>query len=85
LLDLQPVPVSSLSSLAKELKIGYLNQIQTQVYNSLVNSEKNGFLGAAEGSGKFTLILFCIHKYLEIGKKVVVMLPFRSLLASKVI
>jgi replicative superfamily II helicase len=53
-----------LPAIAKTLKIGYLNQIQTQVYNTFVNSDKNCFLGAAEGSGKFTLALFAIYRCL---------------------
>ena len=85
LLDLQPLPASSLPSLAKDLKISYLNQIQTQVYNAVVNSDKNCFLGASEGSGKFTLALLSISKCLENGKKAVVMLPFKSLLSAKVL
>jgi pre-mRNA-splicing helicase BRR2 len=38
LLDLQPMPASNIDQLlAKELKITYLNQIQTQAYQSIVN------------------------------------------------
>ena len=64
ILDLQPLPANNLPPIAKDLKISYLNQIQTQVYNSIVNSDKNCFLGAAEGSGKFSLALFSIYKCL---------------------
>ena len=64
LLDLQPIPSSHLGPLAKELKISYLNQIQTQTYQAFINTNHNIFLGAAEGSGKFTLALFAINKAL---------------------
>jgi len=47
LLDLQPLPASSLDPIAKELKINHLNQIQTQAYNSFLNSTENTFLGAS--------------------------------------
>ena len=41
-----------------------------------MQSEHNLFVGAAEGSGKFTLALFCAHKYLnDMNKKVVFMFP----------
>lgn len=46
-MDLQPIPASNLPAISKTLKLGYLNQIQTQVYHTFVNSDKNCFLGAA--------------------------------------
>lgn len=46
------------------MRISYLNQIQTQTYNAFINHDSNVFLGAAEGSGKFTLALFSVNKCL---------------------
>ena len=38
------------------------------------------FVGAAEGSGKFSLALFTAYKYLfELNKKVVIMFPYDNL------
>lgn len=71
-LDLQPLPASSLDLIAKDLKISYLNQVQTQAYHAFVNSPNNAFLGAAEGSGKFTLAIFAINQTLQSHRKVVV-------------
>ena len=59
---MQPIPLFSLPPIAKDLKISYLNQIQTQLYNTFINSDQNIFVGAAEGSGKFTLALFSAYK-----------------------
>ena len=76
IMDLQPIPSNHLPPIAKDLKISYLNQVQTQLYNAFMQSEHNLFVGAAEGSGKFTLALFCAHKYLnDMNKKVVFMFP----------
>jgi pre-mRNA-splicing helicase BRR2 len=47
LLDLQPVPSSNLDPIARDLKLNYLNQVQTQAYHSFINSTENVFLGAA--------------------------------------
>jgi pre-mRNA-splicing helicase BRR2 len=71
-LDLQPLPASSLDPIAKDLKINYLNQVQTQAYHSFINSTENVFLGAAEGSGKFTLSILAMNQALQNKKKVVV-------------
>ena len=78
ILDLQPLPASSVNfskiNIMKDLRISYLNQIQTQVFQAFVNSEENVFLGAAEGSGKFTLGLLSVAKCLERSKKAVIIL-----------
>jgi pre-mRNA-splicing helicase BRR2 len=72
---LQPLPVSQLPPLAKVLKISYFNQIQTQVYHSIVENEDNVFIGASEGSGKFTLTLFAMNDIVANGKKVILIEP----------
>ena len=45
IIDLQPIPANSLPPIAKDLKISYLNQIQTQLYNSFMQSEDHLFVG----------------------------------------
>ncbi|KAI1287391.1 U5 small nuclear ribonucleoprotein helicase [Halotydeus destructor] len=56
LLDLQPLPVSALRNEEYENfykdKFSYFNPIQTQVFNSLYNTDDNVFIGAPVGSGK---------------------------------
>ncbi len=89
-LDLQPLPASNLDPIARELKINYLNQVQTQAYHSFINSTENVFLGAAEGSGKFTLAILAMNQALQNHKKVVLVVSHqviaqkKSLLLSKI-
>jgi pre-mRNA-splicing helicase BRR2 len=56
LLDLQPLPISALRDPNYEAlysnKFDYFNPIQTQVFNSLYNTDDNVFIGAPTGSGK---------------------------------
>lgn len=64
LLDLQPLPVSALrnsvfESLYSE-KFPYFNPIQTQVFNTVYNSNDNVFIGAPTGSGKTICAEFAI-------------------------
>lgn len=76
--DLQPMNITQLGSfhaLAKEMKISHLNQLQTQVFPTIANSNGNMLIGAAAGSGKFTLALFAVQKCLEAGRKAVIMEP----------
>ena len=67
------------------MKISYLNQIQTQVYQSFVNSDQNAFLGASEGSGKFTLALLSVAKCLEKGKKAIIIFPQKFTVSQRVL
>lgn len=71
ILDLQPIPANSLDPIARDMKISYLNQIQTQAYSAFINSKDNVFLGASEGSGKFSLAVLSINQVLNQQKKVV--------------
>ncbi|GIY38375.1 u5 small nuclear ribonucleoprotein 200 kDa helicase [Caerostris extrusa] len=69
LLDLQPLPVSALrnpffESLYKD-KFPYFNPIQTQVFNSVYNSDDNVFIGAPTGSGKTICAEFAILRLLS--------------------
>ena len=52
--------LGSFSALSKDMKISHLNQLQTQVFPTIANSNGNMLIGAAAGSGKFTLALFAI-------------------------
>lgn len=69
LLDLQPLPVSALrnpffESLYKD-KFPYFNPIQTQVFNSVYNSDDNVFIGAPTGSGKTICAEFSVLRLLS--------------------
>lgn len=56
LLDLQPLPISALHDATYEslynTQFDFFNPIQTQVFNSLYNTDDNVFVGAPTGSGK---------------------------------
>ena len=64
LLDLQPLPVSALRN--SEFEAMYennfpcFNPIQTQVFNSIYNSDENVFVGAPTGSGKTVCAEFAL-------------------------
>ena len=64
LLDLQPLPVSALRN--PEFEALYentfpcFNPIQTQVFNSIYNSDENVFVGAPTGSGKTVCAEFAL-------------------------
>ncbi|KAF0990898.1 hypothetical protein HZS_5841, partial [Henneguya salminicola] len=85
LLDLQPLPLSSLKNTAFESlysnKIPFFNPIQTQIFNSLYNSDDNVLLGAPPGSGKSfsaeLAILSLKNKNIP-GSKCVYIAPFQS-------
>ena len=64
-LDKVPISSANMDPIAKEMKISYLNQIQTQAYSAFVNSTENVFLGASEGSGKFSLAVLAVNKVLQ--------------------
>ncbi|KAE8618810.1 hypothetical protein XENTR_v10009514 [Xenopus tropicalis] len=68
LLDLQPLPVSALRNSAFESlyqdKFPFFNPIQTQVFNTIYNSDDNVFVGAPTGSGKTICAEFAILRML---------------------
>ncbi|KAL7981319.1 hypothetical protein Chor_002215 [Crotalus horridus] len=68
LLDLQPLPVSALRNSAFESlyqdKFPFFNPIQTQVFNTVYNSDENVFVGAPTGSGKTICAEFAILRML---------------------
>ncbi|KAK2558441.1 U5 small nuclear ribonucleoprotein 200 kDa helicase [Acropora cervicornis] len=69
LLDLQPLPVSALRNPAFESlykdKFPYFNPIQTQVFNTLCNSDENVLIGAPTGSGKTICAEFAVLRLLQ--------------------
>lgn len=85
LLDLQPLPVSALrnpdfEALYKD-KFPYFNPIQTQVFNTLYNSQENVFIGAPTGSGKTICAEFAVlHMFsLNPDSRCVYVTPLQSL------
>lgn len=69
LLDLQPLPVSALRNPAFEGlykdKFPYFNPIQTQVFNTMYNSDENVLIGAPTGSGKTICAEFAVLRLLQ--------------------
>ncbi|KAF0300038.1 putative U5 small nuclear ribonucleoprotein helicase [Amphibalanus amphitrite] len=68
LLDLQPLPVNALRNPALEAlykeQLQQFNPIQTQVFNSVYNSDDNVFVGAPTGSGKTVIAELAILRLL---------------------
>jgi pre-mRNA-splicing helicase BRR2 len=64
LLDLQPLPITVLRDPTIEslynTQFEFFNPIQTQVFNSLYNTDDNVFIGAPTGSGKTICAEFAI-------------------------
>ncbi|CAB4026821.1 U5 small nuclear ribonucleo 200 kDa helicase [Paramuricea clavata] len=85
LLDLQPLPVSALRNVDFEAlykdKFPYFNPIQTQVFNTLYNSEENVFIGAPTGSGKTICAEFAVLHMFAINpnSRCVYVTPLQSL------
>nr|CAI5865607.1 unnamed protein product [Callosobruchus analis] len=69
LLDLQPLPITALRNEKYESlyadKFPQFNPIQTQVFNSVYNSDDNIFIGAPTGSGKTTVAEFAILRLFD--------------------
>ncbi|GBG66811.1 hypothetical protein CBR_g70690 [Chara braunii] len=69
LLDLQPLPVSALRNPAYEAlfadKFPHFNQIQTQVFTVLYNSDDNVLVAAPTGSGKTICAEFAVMRMLQ--------------------
>lgn len=84
LLDLQPLPVSSLK--ANDFRALYpdwerFNKIQTQTFNSLYSTDDNVFIGAPTGSGKTVCAEFALlHHWSKAGSgRAVYLAPFQEL------
>jgi len=89
LLDLQPLPVpalknASFESLYKE-KFTYFNPIQTQVFNTLYNTDQNVLLCAPSGSGKTVCAEFAILREWtrEEPGKIVYVAPLAAIAKNK--
>jgi pre-mRNA-splicing helicase BRR2 len=69
LLDLQPLPISALRDPTYEslynTKFDFFNPIQTQLFNSVFNSDDNVFIGAPTGSGKSICAEFAILRLIN--------------------
>lgn len=67
LLDLQPLPITALRNPKFEslYKFPQFNPIQTQVFNSVFNSDDNVFVGAPTSSGKTTIAEFAILRLFQ--------------------
>jgi pre-mRNA-splicing helicase BRR2 len=83
LLDLQPLPVAALKnsafeSIYKDLGWTYFNPIQTQVFNTLYNTDLNSLICAPTGSGKTVCAEFAILREFAKEKpgKIVYVAPF---------
>ena len=86
LLDLQPTPVQMLQSAAFEAiyadQFPFFNPIQTQVFNTLYNTDENVFIGAPSGSGltvcgELALLRFLAHG--APGERCVYVAPMQTL------
>ncbi|XP_067928050.1 U5 small nuclear ribonucleoprotein 200 kDa helicase-like [Watersipora subatra] len=69
LLDLQPLPVSALRNgeYEKLYNLQFFNPIQTQVFNTLYNTDENVFIGAPTGSGKTVCAEFALLRMLTLS------------------
>ncbi|KAL7671633.1 hypothetical protein ACOME3_006524 [Neoechinorhynchus agilis] len=67
LLDLRPLPKSALGCkwLEESYDWAYFNPIQTQVFNTVYNTDENVFVGAPVGCGKTVLAEIAIYRALS--------------------
>ncbi|KAG0485407.1 hypothetical protein HPP92_009486 [Vanilla planifolia] len=89
LLDLKPLPVSSLGNQAYEklYKFSHFNPIQTQVFHVLYHTASNVLLGAPTGSGKtISAELAMLHIFnTQPDMKVVYIAPLKALVRERMI
>ena len=88
LLDLQPLPVSAFKNpVYEKIFVGYqhFNPIQTQVFNTLYNSDDNVFIGAPAGSGKTVCTEFALLRCWTQNPRarVVFIAPFEEIVETK--
>ncbi|KAI9893658.1 MAG: DEIH-box ATPase [Vezdaea aestivalis] len=88
-LGLQPVPVSAFKrteyQAIYEKKWSYFNKIQTQVFNTLFETNDNAFVGAPTGSGKTVCAEFALLRHWasdSVGKAIYVA-PFQELVDTR--
>ncbi|OLY81608.1 putative helicase mug81 [Smittium mucronatum] len=90
LLNLVPLPISALQNPKAismyQSKFSYFNPIQTQIFDSLYNTQQNVLLGAPTGSGKTLAaeiaMLSAFKKFP--GKKCVYIAPLKALVKERV-
>ncbi|KAK9487748.1 Sec63 Brl domain-containing protein [Lipomyces starkeyi] len=89
LLDLQPLPVAALKDpdyIDLYPEFNEFNKIQTQVFNSLFNSDDNVFVGSPSGSGKTVCAEFALlrhwKKSVNPGRAVYIA-PFQELVDAR--
>ncbi|KAJ8643830.1 hypothetical protein MRB53_005578 [Persea americana] len=87
LLDLKPLPVTSLGSKAYEdlYKFSHFNPIQTQTFHILYHTDKNVLLGAPTGSGKtISAELAMLHLFnTQPDMKVIYIAPLKAIVRER--
>ncbi|KAJ3086392.1 DEIH-box ATPase, partial [Quaeritorhiza haematococci] len=86
LLDLQPLPVSALKEYEGVYSgFRHFNPIQTQVFNTLYNTDENVFVGAPTGSGKTVCAEFALLRLWKLKPKArcVYIAPFEEVVEKK--
>ncbi|KAK9466803.1 Sec63 Brl domain-containing protein [Lipomyces arxii] len=89
LLDMQPLPLSALKDpdyidLYPEFEV--FNKTQTQVFNTLFNSDDSTFIGAPSGSGKTVCAEFALLHHWQKGPnagRIVYVAPFQELVDQR--
>ncbi|KAM8869339.1 activating signal cointegrator 1 complex subunit 3 isoform 2-T4 [Spinachia spinachia] len=88
LLDLQPLPVTSLGNREFEslYKFTHFNPIQTQIFHTLYHSDTNVLLGAPTGSGKTIAAEMAMFRVFNMypTSKVVYIAPLKALVRERI-
>ena len=88
LLDLHPLPISSLHNLKYEslFKHHFFNPIQTQIFHTLFHTDHNFLLGAPTGSGKTVAAELAILRLFKEhpGLKAVYIGPLKALVRERI-
>ncbi|KAI8647168.1 Sec63 Brl domain-containing protein [Parasitella parasitica] len=90
LLDLQPLPITALKDQVLETicakRFTHFNPVQTQIFHTLYNTDKNSLVGAPTGSGKTVaaeLVMWAAFRDRP-GSKVVYIAPMKALVKERV-
>ncbi|KAL1337994.1 DExH-box ATP-dependent RNA helicase DExH14 [Arachis hypogaea] len=87
LLDLKPLPVSSLGNVAYEAlyRFSHFNPIQTQIFHVLYHTDNNVLLGAPTGSGKtISAELAMLHLFnTQPDMKVIYIAPLKAIVRER--
>ncbi|KAI9164452.1 Pre-mRNA-splicing helicase BRR2 [Blastocladiella emersonii ATCC 22665] len=83
-LDLQPLPVSTLGKHAALFPVDFFNSIQTQVFHSLYMTDENALVCAPPGSGKtycaeWAVLRALYHADRQSHQRIVYMAPYESI------